>query len=73
MSCYNCKNAEMFKKPREYDGFTVHGVCLKDMGRNGRYNAYPIYVPGGGACKSKVPMKQDSRQIQIAFDEEGAQ
>ena len=61
----------MFSKPREYDGFVVHGVCLKGMGRNGMYNAYPIYIPDGGACKSKAPSSRDSRQTQLDLMTEG--
>ncbi|MGJ4851900.1 hypothetical protein ACH6CV_16810 [Bacillota bacterium Meth-B3] len=64
--CYNCRYAEMFSKPREYDGFQVHGVCLKDMGRNGMHNAYPLYIPDAG-CKSKIPFGRDSRQVQLDF------
>ena len=70
MSCFNSRNAEMFSKPRDYDGFQVYGVCLKDMGRDGQHNAYPIYVPGGEACKSKIPINQDSRQVQMTLPKE---
>jgi len=69
MSCFNCRHAEMFGTPRDYDGFQVHGVCLKDMGRNGSYSAYPIYIPDSGACKSKAPSKRDSRQVKMNFAE----
>jgi hypothetical protein len=61
----------MFSRPREYDGFQVHGVCLKDMGKNGMYNAYPIYIAGNKACKSQIPTNKDSRQVQIDFGKEG--
>lgn len=67
MSCYNCKHAEMFRAPRDYDGFQMHGVCLKRMGKNGHYDALSIYIPGG-SCKDEIPSKRDSRQMQIDLE-----
>ncbi len=69
MSCYNCKNAEIFVKPREYDGFAVHGVCMKRMGKNGHYDALPIYIPGA-RCKDEIPTRSDSRQVQMDLMED---
>ena len=55
-SCYSCDHFSGLKEPRELgEGAAIYGYCFKDGTKDYSPNmgkGYPVYVPGGCACKS---------------------